>query len=516
MNTDKKFHRLFWVTVILFGILSTAIPTLIQCNFRGDVLEQIATGRHWAWGTCKHPALPSWIMECFWNITCHANYAPYLASSCCIGICFWSIWKLGRHFLPEDKALLGTLVMTAYWYFNLGNSMYNNNVPLTVFWCVSLLVFYNALMNGNMRYWILLGLFFGMGLLCKYVMGFLMLGMVLYMLWTPSLRVLWRTPGPWVTSFLAILVFMPYLILFMQNPDAMSAYARGKQVSLQVFPLLMLKGLLLQFLIILPILISLIPVITRRSSGILSEMARYKKENHDSVHTSSNLENRIQPVTLHAYLPAMLFFPLGIQLLAQCAALCPFAQRSYGFQIWVLTGLCVLYCLPVRMERKYWKISACLIITFASAEFLSHPIQVYQAVYYGATPNNKLYPGREISAEIDQIWRDKIGEPCKYSCGDFFPRFSYACYSCYQPWLDADHYHYGLWNDNSDVCREGGVLLWEDPARYPGEIPPKWRERFPTAQYVDIIAKRYHQKNPEVPCACVGVAIIHPQNIPVK
>lgn len=100
--------------------------------------------------------------------------------------------------------------MTTYWYYNMGSIMYNNNVTLMPFWMASILFFHFSLKTGYYRYWILTGISLGFAFNCKYTAVILALAMVLYLILERRVRSAWKTPGPWLTIGMALLLF--YLI----------------------------------------------------------------------------------------------------------------------------------------------------------------------------------------------------------------------------------------------------------------------------------------------------------------
>lgn len=77
------------------------------------------------------------------------------------------------------------------------------DAPLHFFWALTLLGVVLARDDGRLRWWLLTGLAAGLGLLSKYTMGLLAIGLLLYVLITPAQRRLLRQPGLWLGVGLA-------------------------------------------------------------------------------------------------------------------------------------------------------------------------------------------------------------------------------------------------------------------------------------------------------------------------
>jgi hypothetical protein len=98
------------------------------------------------------------------------------------------------------------------------------------------------------HYWYIIGTLIGIGLMTKISMGWLAAGIVVGVVSTP-LRSWLRTPYPWISAGISILLFMPYIIWNFQNDMAHLEFARNatgvKYASQNVMTFL--TGLILNF-----------------------------------------------------------------------------------------------------------------------------------------------------------------------------------------------------------------------------------------------------------------------------
>lgn len=82
---------------------------------------------------------------------------------------------------------------------------------LLFFWALALLCLVEARRIGPRpnRWWVMLGLAFGLGLLSKYAMAFFALSLGLWLAWDRAARPLAKAPGLWLAGGLGLLVYAP-------------------------------------------------------------------------------------------------------------------------------------------------------------------------------------------------------------------------------------------------------------------------------------------------------------------
>ncbi len=105
---------------------------------------------------------------------------------------------------------------TALTFFTLPGVAFSSliistDVPLFLCWTSALYALHRAVTAEDLRWWLLLGVACGVGLLTKYTMGIFAVSTVLWFALTPSLRPLFAKPGPYLTAAVAALLFAPNL-----------------------------------------------------------------------------------------------------------------------------------------------------------------------------------------------------------------------------------------------------------------------------------------------------------------
>ena len=177
--------------------------------------------------------LPAWILEIL-NILTNRTFAvPFIASQLCTILALWSVWQLGRTVLPERLALLGAFSVLPYRFFTNESVLYNHNNVLIAFWCLSIYLVFQAFQTNQKRYWISAGIVLGLTFHVKYSAAFLVLSILVYMFMQERMRQYFRTPGPYLTTLIALLIFLPHIIWLFHHNFAPLSYASSRPALAQ-------------------------------------------------------------------------------------------------------------------------------------------------------------------------------------------------------------------------------------------------------------------------------------------
>ncbi|MGE5504001.1 MAG: ArnT family glycosyltransferase [Actinomycetota bacterium] len=118
---------------------------------------------------------------------------------------------LGRRLFGPWVGAWSAVLWTTLPAVSLSAMMITTDPFLLFFWAAALLALVEAAEAGPgvNRWWVALGLCFGLGLLAKYAMVLFLLGLVLWLVTTPERRRLARGPGLWTAVVLGLLVYAP-------------------------------------------------------------------------------------------------------------------------------------------------------------------------------------------------------------------------------------------------------------------------------------------------------------------
>ncbi|MBC7905976.1 MAG: glycosyltransferase family 39 protein, partial [Rhodospirillaceae bacterium] len=121
---------------------------------------------------------------------------------------------LGRTLYNETVGAWAGMAWITMPAVSLSALMITTDPFLLFFWTAALLALVEAPRRGlgPNRWWVLLGLAFGFGLLSKYAMAFFVACLGLWMVWDKDARRLLKAPGLWLAGGMGLLIYAPNLL----------------------------------------------------------------------------------------------------------------------------------------------------------------------------------------------------------------------------------------------------------------------------------------------------------------
>lgn len=123
----------------------------------------------------------------------------------------FAVYGLGRVLYERRTAAVAALVFQAMPIVGVISMATTTDAPLMLFWALTLLGFALALRDNAWRWWLLTGLCAGLGLMSKYTMGVLAIGLLAFLLSERDYRQLLWSPRLWAGILVALLVWSPNL-----------------------------------------------------------------------------------------------------------------------------------------------------------------------------------------------------------------------------------------------------------------------------------------------------------------
>ncbi|MDR2441215.1 MAG: glycosyltransferase family 39 protein [Planctomycetaceae bacterium] len=496
----------FWSLVSFSAVLWVILPAVFHTAYRvTDVIELQGIAKEWVLSTRKHPMLPAWILEIV-NIITNRNFvAPFIASQICVIISLWSVWQLGRKVLSEKSALIGTLAILPYYFFTYHSLVYNQNLTLIAFWSLSIYLFFQAYQTNRILYWILSGVSIGIAFHAKYPAAFLVVSMLIFMFTQPEGRKKWYGIGPYLTTIIAFLIFVPHIIWLYQNDFATFDYANHRYTySKQIFRIIAPSFFVLyQMEHWLPTVIILYPA--------LDFIWRWKFK------TLKN-ENEKQCAK---YLFCCFMIPFLI-CIAVMVIKNYWLSASYGAPFWTYLGIWLLLQFQSKELPNTFFHTLKLVAVLEVVMILLLLCGVFTP-YLNGKPKKQLFATNDFGVKCDQIWYSRFEIPCRYVTGDW-PLCGYACYAM----RDRPSLHYywniydegisnmnakpsGTWATDSDLNQKGGMIVWNISNNKSDNYVPDWvYKRFPKAEVISEPIILPYKTRANVPPIKIGAAIIPP------
>ncbi len=201
------------------AFMQLAIQVLFHQNYGyfRDELYYIACSEHLAWGYVDQPpfslallAVNRWLL----GDSLHAlRFLPTLVISGVVVLAALMARRFGGGRFAQGLAALAVVAAPVL----LGQGkFFSMNAFDVLFWVLALYLFIAIISGGSAKLWIYFGLVIGFGLLNKYSIGFLVIGLVAGLLLTSHRRQL-ASRWFWAGALLAGLIFLPHVLWEIKN-----------------------------------------------------------------------------------------------------------------------------------------------------------------------------------------------------------------------------------------------------------------------------------------------------------
>jgi 4-amino-4-deoxy-L-arabinose transferase-like glycosyltransferase len=222
MNTNASF-RTHFSRILPIPFLIAAFQLVLVVAFHGrynyfrDELYYIACSDHLAFGFVDHPPLCAailWMSRHLLGDSLHAiRFLAALSGAIVVYLGALMARKLGGGSFAQGLAALS--IIAAPVLLGQGKFFTMNSFDI-LFWALAAYVLILILHDDNQKLWILFGGIVGLGLLNKYSIGFMVIGLVAGLLLTQQRKHL-LSKWFWFGAFLAGVLFLPNILWQIMN-----------------------------------------------------------------------------------------------------------------------------------------------------------------------------------------------------------------------------------------------------------------------------------------------------------
>ncbi|MFY0254069.1 ArnT family glycosyltransferase [Chitinophaga sp. 30R24] len=241
--------------------MSICVVVLLRISFIGlmGAMPQDAYyyfyGQHFALSYFDHPPAIAWILRGFTDLLGSHVYVIKLADTLVTVGTLLVFYQLARCFLPRTRSWNALLLLYATLMITILSLVSTPDVPLLLFWALSLLAMYRAVFEGRRVYWICAGIAMGLAFDSKYTAIFLPAGAVLYLLLSREHRRYLWSPWFWTSVVVFFITIAPVVIWNVNNNFASFRFQSSERVEGIAFRPLDLLGVIgHQAAILLPVL----------------------------------------------------------------------------------------------------------------------------------------------------------------------------------------------------------------------------------------------------------------------
>ena len=206
-----------------------------------------------------HPGMIGYILRLFTSIFGKTVFVVKFADFFITSLTLLSFYKLGAIFLSKPKLNNALVLLTTTIFISILSFNSTPDVPLILFWTLSLICLSKAIFENKKGYWLLAGVTMGLAFDSKYTALLLQIGLLTFLVFSNKYRKLLLSPWVWVSITISVLVTFPVWYWNYQNEFAsflfQSSDRTGSISKFKIQPKYFFGAIAHQTFLLLPILL---------------------------------------------------------------------------------------------------------------------------------------------------------------------------------------------------------------------------------------------------------------------
>lgn len=227
-------------------------------------------GQNLDWSYFDHPGMIGYVLRLFSELFGHSVWVVKFADFTLSSLSLWGLWVLGNSFLPISKNRIALFVFASSVLLSMLSLNSTPDVPLLLFWILSLISLQAAIFKKQKFHWILSGILMGFAFNSKYTAILLPFGLFAFLVFSRNYRSYLKTIWPWISMLFFALVSYPVyywnkLHLFASFGFQTTERSSSMGLSLQS-PKLFIGFLSSQMILVYPIVFIVLTIIAYKYS----------------------------------------------------------------------------------------------------------------------------------------------------------------------------------------------------------------------------------------------------------
>ncbi|MFY7669651.1 glycosyltransferase family 39 protein [Tenacibaculum sp. MEBiC06402] len=215
-------------------------------------------GENLSWSYFDHPGMIGYILRLFTLIFGKSVFVVKLADFVITSLTLISFYKLAECFLSKEKSKRALVLIVSTFFISILSFNSTPDVPLLLFWTLSVLFLYKAIFENKKIFWIYAGIAMGLAFDSKYTGLLLQIGLLAFAVFSKKYRKLLWSPWLWIAIIISALVTFPVWYWNYQNEFASFLFQSSNRTSsiskFQISPKYFFGAIGHQSLLLLPIL----------------------------------------------------------------------------------------------------------------------------------------------------------------------------------------------------------------------------------------------------------------------
>ena len=162
--------RLYWCFVACYFLVWIALPWWVDRQAPNENLSLLAAARTLEWMYSERSSFAVWMAHAAFAFL-PANVATtYVLGAICTAIMLVAAWLIAHETMDVQRAMLAVLFISCCTYYTNRLHFFGDNAALTAMSSLVVFSLWRALRTQGIRWWILTGVLWGLGLLAKPLM----------------------------------------------------------------------------------------------------------------------------------------------------------------------------------------------------------------------------------------------------------------------------------------------------------------------------------------------------------
>ncbi len=164
-----------------------------------------------------HPGMIGYQLRLFSEVFGQSVFVIKLSDFVISSLTIFVFYKLAIKFTSNYKANIATLLLTSTLFISILSFNSTPDVPLLLFWSLSVFFLYKAIFEEKKLYWLLGGIAMGLAFDSKYTALLLQIGLLAFLCFSNTHRKLLLSPWLWICLTISILTTAPIWIWNYEN-----------------------------------------------------------------------------------------------------------------------------------------------------------------------------------------------------------------------------------------------------------------------------------------------------------
>ncbi|WP_198519834.1 glycosyltransferase family 39 protein [Polaribacter sp. ALD11] len=178
-----------------------------------------------------HPGMIGYILRFFTDVFGTSIFVVKFADFFITSLTILSFYKLASYFLSKQKLQRAFVLLASTIFISILSFNSTPDVPLLLFWTLSLIFLYKAIFEEKKWFFILGGIAMGLAFNSKYTALLLQIGLILFLVFSNKYRKLLLSPWVWFSIITSVAVTYPVWYWNYQNEFASFAFQSSERTS---------------------------------------------------------------------------------------------------------------------------------------------------------------------------------------------------------------------------------------------------------------------------------------------